>query len=105
MENALDKLGERVKTIQEQIGLKGADEKVFQMVLYCSEVMPKFEELGTTEMRRVEEIDKRLCALWRKMLDKSYRNITRYYAETEEGQKERVKKRENELKENRCLLL
>ena len=77
MQKDPERLAERKGSIQDQLGCKGADEKVFQMVLYCSAVMNRSEDLGTVEMCRVKEIDKRLCALWRKILDPSYRKVIR----------------------------
>ena len=69
-------LEERIQELKEQLGLIDTDEKVFQMVLYCSAAMEKQDDLGTTEMHRMVQIDKRLCVLWKKIMDPSYRNIT-----------------------------
>ena len=67
---------DRIKKIQGAVGCKGANEKLFKMILYCSDVMGA-EEKGTTKVKRVQYIDEQLCALWQKILDPSYRGFDR----------------------------
>ena len=77
MENNQELLQTRIKEILGGTGTEGAREKVFQMVLYCSDIMVESKETGTTEMKRVKEIDRRLCALWRRILDPAYQILHR----------------------------
>ena len=63
-----DQLPKIVENFAEELGLKGAEERIFSTSLYCRAVSP--------DLTRKHQIDKTICDLWNAMISNQF-NVKR----------------------------